>query len=539
MPLDPSIPLSVRPAQIEDPLAAYGKVMAIQGAQQAQQAGAQRLQMGELELQQQKRAVEYQKTFTDALQKHTVKNPNGSLATDWSGVQDRLTDAGYGPEALKLNTERMQAQEAGLKLLHEQNQADLDRAQFVSRTVGALPQVDTAATPEVQAQQKAAWSASAIAGIGNLVKGGHMAPAQAAPILQQIQQTGWTPELAEQARQLQMQGLSTEQQIQHVQNGINAAREGKVANASVAHSTAETAKLDAEALDKGKSDAAVQLSGATNAADYDARRAKLDPKVAALLPESKTLDFTDPKKLKDTQESILTSGMNAQQLQQHLDRKDAQRTRDLAAESLAESRTANEEFRRFMTQGQPSPAQRKASSTIDFIDKGEPGLWKTAGAIAAQLKDGNPLNVTTYVSKTGSAIPMDEHLKQDSGKKVSHEDAVRDMQSNLDATKDAIRKGINKKYDLMEQNGGEPSVSRADALKAVDGLGPQAKAAASPAQKTPVAAKPQAPAAPQKWKDDKGGTWEQNQMVWGPDGKKYLVTGYRDGKVLTKPAPAQ
>ncbi len=348
-----------------------------------------------------------------------------------------------------------------------------------------------------------------------------------------------------------MEGLTTEQQVQHIQNGINAAREGDIAKATKAHLEAETAGLQATQADKARSDAAALLSQATSAADYDAKLAKIDKAVAAKLPTSNALDFSD-KGLADTQERILTSGMNSEQLAAHQDRQASQATRDLAEQSLAASRKANEQFREFMMQGRPGPAQVAAQKTANYAQKTEDPLWRKAGAIAVQLKDGNPLSVTSYVTKDGTEMTMAEHLKGKEGDPQAVADAVADMKSNLQAHQNDLRKAINAKYDALEKGGmpkegeGAPSTSREEALKSVDDLaGRLAKTGgkAAPAQTAKSAATPEAPAIPKPAKatsapignfpTDLAGAMQVGvpRQIKLKDGSSLTVVKQADGKV--------
>lgn len=418
MPIDAAIPLSVKPAQIESPLAAYSQVLGIKNQQQQQVEGAQKIQSNDLELKQQQRAVDYQNYFTQALQKHTVQNPDGTLVTDWGGMHNDLTNGGYGDKAVALDTSVAASKEAGLKLLHAQNQADLDKSQSVGRVLGAIPVVDQAAPPETQAVQKAAWNAAAPAAVASLVAQGHMTQQDGAAMLQQLQQAGgWTPQFAALIEQKKMEGLTTEQQVQHVQNGINAAREGTLATATAAHTAAETKKLNSDLFDKQRSDAAVLLSQAKSAADYDAKLATVYKAVAAKLPASKDLDFT-AKGLADTQERILKSGMNVEQIQTARSKdRELQNAEDNSEVKLA--RTANDPAK---TAAQRAFAQNaldtlnagrikvaasraQAAMNAQFGFSGSGGTEAPAGTPKSALPALSTAHMSTVTGKPMIAIP--------------------------------------------------------------------------------------------------------------------------------------
>lgn len=520
MPLDPSIILGVKAPAQEDPLAAYGKVMQIQNAQQAQQANTQKLQEGALDLQEKQRGIDFQKTFSDALRKHTTVNSDGTLTTDWGGVQGVVTNAGYGPEAMRLSTERASAAKAGYDLIEAQNKADAAKAQTVGRILGALPQVDQSATPDVQAVQKSAWNAAAPTAIASLVSQGHMTQQDGSGMIQQIQQAGgWNPQFDALVKQKQMEGLTTEQQVAHVQAGVTAAREGRVADATIRHTNLESDKLTADTADKARSDAAALLSQSNSGADYFAKWNKLTPDLQAKLPRPEDLGDWGTRDKSDIQEQILTSGMNAEQLATHQDRQAAQVTRDLAQQSLSESRKANELFKQFMMQGQPSPAQKAATVKLDGLAKAEAPLWKQAAQLATALGDGS--NVTTFIGQNGGSDTMkSKTLDADAAKGL-----VADMQTRLKDAQAQLTNVINKKYDLMEKQGmpktgdGAPEVSREDALAAVAKLGLAGKPSNAPAQtaKPPASSAATAAAGVQPPQQNPGGSGEVHVSL--PNGK--------------------
>ncbi len=517
MPLDPSIILAAKPPAQTDPLAAYGKVMQIQNAQQTQQANAQKLQEGALDLQEKQRAIDFQKTFSGSLQKHTKTNDDGTLQTDWGGIQNDITNAGYGPEALKLSGERAAAAKAGYDMIEAQNKADLAKAQTVGRILGALPPVDQSATPDVQAVQKSAWNAAAPTAIASLVSQGHMSQQDGSAMIQQIQQAGgWTPQFDALVKQKQMEGLTTEQQVAHVQAGVTAAREGRVADATIKHTNLESDKLTAETADKARSDTAALLSQATSGADYLAKWNKLTPDLQAKLPRPEDLGDWNTQDKADIQERILKSGMNSEQIAQHDIQKANSASLALSRATMDQVRQENTEIRKQLLAGQPSPAQKQAATKIDFYEKTEAPLWKQAAQLATALGDGS--NVTTFIGENGGPATM---TSKTAGNADSAKGLVADMQTRLNNAKAQLSTIINKKYDLADQHGAEPSVSRADALAAVDKIGKQAAVAA--------------PAKPVQWKDPKGGTWETGQTVTGPDNKPYVITGFKDGKILTRP----
>lgn len=473
--IDASIPLSVKPVQTEDPLAAYGKVLQIKGAQQQQQANTQRLQEGELDLQQKQRAVAYQKTFTDSLQKHTTKNSDGSLATDWSGVQGDVTNAGYGPEALNLSVERSKVQKAALDQMHAQNVVDADRIKAVGSQLGALPQVDESATPEVQAVQKAAFNAAAPTAIANLVQGGHMSKQQGAQIIQTLSQSGgWTPQIGAYVKQTQLAALDAQQQVEHVQKGLDAARQQKLDKLNEPKILAETAKVQGEVADKATSDAAAALSNSKDKADYAAKLAKLDPKIADKFDPN--ADPADPA----MKEKILTAGMNADQLARHQESK-------LNGESLRAARDATQAFREESLafrkeafaekKGALSKEAEKAKAKALSLDEKEAPLWAQARQIDDSLSKGAPL----FIPEKGQPIGIKQKAQQDGG---TIDGLISNMRARRESIKDTLRDRINEKFDLIEQAGGN-TAGRERALAGVERIGKPSEADTEKAAQTP------------------------------------------------------
>lgn len=86
MPLDPSISLAVRPVKIEDPLSMYGKIAAIQGAQQ-QNALAQ------FQMQQAQREQEATNALNQAY-RDAYNSQTGDI--DTNRLRNSLTSGGYG-----------------------------------------------------------------------------------------------------------------------------------------------------------------------------------------------------------------------------------------------------------------------------------------------------------------------------------------------------------------------------------------------------------------------------------------------------------
>lgn len=477
MPLDPSIPLSVKTVQTEDPLAAYGKVLQIKGAQQQQQANSQRLQEGELDLQQKQRAADYQKLFSQAVQDNTTKGPDGKISTNWTGVDGKLVQGGYGLEAQNLGVERAKVQKAGLDLVHAQNVADMDRVKAVGQQIGALPEVDESAPPEVQAVQKAAFNAAAPTVIASLVQGGHMSQQQGAQMIQTLQQSGgWTPQIGAYVKQTRMAAMTAQEQSQYYHQNLEDLRNGRTDALNKPKIEAETAKLQNENTDKSTSDAAAALSNSKDKADYAAKLAKLDPKIADKFDPN--ADPADPA----MKEKILTAGMNADQLARHQESKLNGESTRVAREANTQFKSDSLDLRREMAADKKFTANKeatKARTQILSLQRQEEPLWGQAAQLQHALDSGGAI----FVPEKGSPTAMANKLGAAQSDPAAKQALLDDMKTRLDATKEKLKSTIHSKYDILDEAGGTPRVSRDDALASVEAIGKK-KATLAPAAAT-------------------------------------------------------
>lgn len=539
MPLDPSIILGGKPVQTETPLAAYGQVMATKNMQLQNQAAAQKVQSGELELEQQRRVAAYQKTFSEAVRDNTAQNPDGTLKVNWGNVSTKLTNAGFGDKAIALNGDIAEAQKKALDLAHSQMQGIKDKAEVVGQVLGALPTVDPKAPADVFGVQKAAFGGAAISAVKSLAQQGVLPPEEAAQYAAQIQQSGgWSPEIQSMVDQKKMAGMSIKEQTEYFQHAIEAQRQGKLTDAQIANLKSETATRDAAAADKARSDAAALVSQATSGGDYLQRLSKIDKAVAQKLPALKDLDFA-PDKLAATQEKILTSGMNSEQLAQHQIAKNNSESLVQSRAQLEIIRQQNADIRQQLLDGKPSPAAKAAATKIDYLEKVEAPLWTQASQLSSALSKGDDTDI--YVEKSGNVVSLASKTQaakneEEAGRQKAQ--LIDDMQTRFQAVKDQLKGVLNRKYDAAEGAGSSPVVTRDEALKGIEELGKGKSVAAPPAAPAP-AAKPAAPAAKpaapvKKFTDPQGHTWEEGQTVY-MDGKPHKLTGMKDGKPVIEP----
>lgn len=118
MPIDPSIPLSVRPVQI-DPVGAYGQAMQLRNL-------GQRNEENDLDIAAKRRAADDAKVFSDAISQNTVAGADGLPTVDHQAAMAYLAKHGkgallmrYRDEVSKWNEQQWRTEEARLKTAGE------------------------------------------------------------------------------------------------------------------------------------------------------------------------------------------------------------------------------------------------------------------------------------------------------------------------------------------------------------------------------------------------------------------------------------
>lgn len=96
MPIDPSIPLQVRPPTQIDPMGVLGKVLTLRNAQQQQQAGA-------LDLQEKQKAIADQQQIADLYKQAFTPDANGVLTLDRNKLTQGLATTGQGDKIPKIS----------------------------------------------------------------------------------------------------------------------------------------------------------------------------------------------------------------------------------------------------------------------------------------------------------------------------------------------------------------------------------------------------------------------------------------------------
>lgn len=160
MPLDPSIILAGRPAQIQTPLQAQGEAAGVAtqyqqlknlaASEQVQQQQAQSLT---LENQQRQIDLQNQQAINDAVSKNVQVDPqSGKAYIDHQGVVGALTQGGHGVAAMKYQQQATAVQEGLANLQQTQDKVNNDRIQHVASFAGAVEKAPPEARATVYAQ---------------------------------------------------------------------------------------------------------------------------------------------------------------------------------------------------------------------------------------------------------------------------------------------------------------------------------------------------------------------------------------------------
>ena len=96
MPIDPSIPLSVKPAEQIDPMGVLGKVMALKGAQQVQQGRDQEAQLRQQQIVEGQKKVSDDQALSSAYQKAWKPNEAGVITLDRNQLTSDMAATGHG-----------------------------------------------------------------------------------------------------------------------------------------------------------------------------------------------------------------------------------------------------------------------------------------------------------------------------------------------------------------------------------------------------------------------------------------------------------
>ena len=152
MPLDPSIPLQVKPLQLPDVGQQYLQSQHLAMQRQLQQ---QQLESGSLDIAAKRKEVGAQDTLGKLLSSHTEITPEGELKTDHGAVVKGLADAGYGAKALAYDAQRRADLKSALDAQELKTKIAGEKAGRLGSLAGSVPRVDWTAPDAAQQAQQA------------------------------------------------------------------------------------------------------------------------------------------------------------------------------------------------------------------------------------------------------------------------------------------------------------------------------------------------------------------------------------------------
>ena len=152
MPLDPSIPLQVKPIQLPDIGQQYLQAQNLAMHRQLQQ---QQLESGALEIAAKKKEVGAQDTLGKLLSTHTTITPEGELKTDHGAVIKGLADSGYGAKALAYDAQRRADLKSALDAQELKTKIAGEKAGRLGSLASSVPKVDWNAPDAAQQAQAA------------------------------------------------------------------------------------------------------------------------------------------------------------------------------------------------------------------------------------------------------------------------------------------------------------------------------------------------------------------------------------------------
>ena len=259
MPIDPSIPLAIRPPEPVNFLGMAAQAQQLKNAGLQNQLQQQGLQSGQLQLQQQQQELQDQQTLRQAY---------GQSGGDLDKLQQLIAGKVSPKTMMALNASILDQKTklAGLK------KEDLANLQTTNDQLAGLLSPVAAETDPVK--QQALWGGAQ----QEAIKRGLMTPQDAAqhpyPGVQGVPQY--------------INGLKTQDQLikeaQATAEQTRASAAASQAQTAGTRLTLETPGIQSDTLQKQRTAAATQLAFSKNQADYEQKLGQLDPQVAATFP---------------------------------------------------------------------------------------------------------------------------------------------------------------------------------------------------------------------------------------------------------------
>lgn len=515
MPIDPSIPLAVRPAQMPDPIEAAGRVYSLKNIMaqgpirdQQMQAAAMQNEAAKLRLEQQQQDLQDQQTMRDVV---------GQYGGDMSKALPAL--------AGKISPRSFQALQA-FDQQARKNALSMDKAKWEIRSkendqlLGLTSQA-LDLPPDQYAQQWPTLRAAALR-----IKPDLQLPEQPVP---QDQLRSWR---------------TTFMTEKHYLDEKSEKRQADVANSTIASNKVLTEGRQMDNTQKRIESASAELSGATDQSDYDSKLdalvkgGKLSAAEARRFPASFDASTVRRAGMTPEQQENADLRQSGQDALADYREQNMQMRKDLAAAS----RDAATD-RRNQTQNSAAIDRRQARKDFNEAESGEGDLWLLTTKLRNAIHSGN-----LYVDDKGRTFPMDKAAGEE---QKTVDDLKSEMQSRLANYKTQLKRAVANKYDAMDRLGATPKVSMEAVYKDIDAIGQQSTQPAAPAAApapapaptpkpapapAPAAAQP-APAREPSLKFAVGGvTYTVGQEI-SSRGKKYKITGFANGKIQAQPIP--
>ena len=504
MPIDPSIPLQVRPVQMPDPMQAYGNALAIRSHQQQARLNEERLKTEQLENQQRQQAADYAKSLGEIMQRNVTAGSDGLPVVNHVGVVQDLVKAGHGAkvsgymenaakvqkeqaEALKTNIENRQkiladstqmlqgvSDDAGYQrvlpgLLENVKKLGLD-PQYIPRTY------DENAVRELVARGTAAdtWARS-------LQHATDIAVQMSDPKRLETAEKSLSTDVAGTRNQAELNAVKQKYQALGtlLPKGVPNPYEKLLANLPTEWSPelAEQARLNAVPMEKQPGFQQKTRENDATALSSAARRGKeAYAESFYRLPAERRTGFVHPDQFdaKTTPSTVVQAGMTPAQ------RTTAEATAAYRDASLALQRQRVElerlrvQLQRERTaKGSNSADDRQAFSLILGLEKQEDALNRSRTEIGAALKEGRLLN--------GKDQPVDASSLNDDAKNSLRQA----MEARYRAINPELKRVVRDKYDQFQRLGTTPSIPLEEVSAAIDaGDTPQASQAG---QQAPLA----------------------------------------------------
>ncbi len=279
MPIDPSIPVSIRPTQFgfANPLDIAGKQAALQGQQQQNQLGAQQYEM-------QRRQMAQTDALNQAYSNALSVGPDGKPSIDAGGLTHALATNGHGSAIPGILKGVADSQESIAKLAKTRNEVKGQEADAAGAIGSAI--LDAKGDPRLF-----------LTLTQHAVDAGSVDPGVVKPLMDHVQQglradpTGAAiaPDVLKFGQQF------VAMSPKHSELRTNRLRE----ESSAAKNEAETTNLKISGATKERQDAAVILGGATDREDYAQKWGGLKAGIAMQFPSPATFDpETTPAKIR-------------------------------------------------------------------------------------------------------------------------------------------------------------------------------------------------------------------------------------------------